>query len=517
MRAWLLLFASLASATSVGDVVSDSIDATELTVYRDTQRGTDPMSLDDDYSSGIAMVTETRTIEIPAGTSTIQFRGVADGIVPQTAKLEGLPATFVEANFDYNLLTPGTLIAKSVGRPVTLIRTNESTGAIEQKHGILRTGPNGVLLDFNGTIEALNCSGLNERLVFADIPPNLTDTPTLSMTIRAEAAGKYQVQLSYLTLGMDWSADYTARIHPDGRRMDVSGWITLLNRNGSRFAEAKTNVVAGTLARDEEGTQAPEIDLPSHRDRCWPIGNFRRYAPSPALIPMMAEAPAYAAADLSEIIVTGSRVARASELGDYKLYTLPFATTVEPRQMKQARMLDREDVRFEHLYEYRVTEYNLDNSTPEYAHQLLRITNTKRAGLGLPLPAGTWRVIETTNDGRQYFVGEQSLEDTPVDLPRDLYLGQSNDVTVVSRLTEEESSRGKEFAIVEVEIGNAGISSAEVQILHARQDPGPFEIVKESHRHKIKDSDYVWTLRVPPNKRATLRYTIVPAAEPEEE
>ena len=212
-----------------------------------------------------------------------------------------------------------------------------------------------------------------------------------------------------------------------------------------------------------------------------------------------------------QVIVTGDNlVARASELGDYKLYTLPFATTVEPRQMKQARLLDRHDVRFERLYEYRVTEAVLDQSTPESARSLLRLTNTKRMGLGVPLPAGTWRIMETRSDGRQYFVGEHSLDDTPVDLPRDIELGDSNDVTVVSRMTEEAISQDDgERSVVEVEIGNAGARAVNVEVLHSQQFPENGRIVKASHPHHTKEGDYVWSLRVPANERTVLRYTLV--------
>lgn len=512
MRRWLLLLASLIGVPSVADVVSNVVEATELTIYRDNQRGFAPPSLEE-YSNGIAMITETRTIEIPAGQSTIQFRGVADGIVPQTAALEGVPATIVEANFDYDLLAPGTLIAKSLGRPVTLVRTNPASGAVEERRGVLRSGPQGVIVDFGDEIEALNCSGLHERLVFTDIPANLNDTPTLSMTIRATTAGKYQVQLSYLALGMDWSADYTARIHPDGRAMDVSAWITLVNRNGSRFADAKTNVVAGTLARDEDETQPPDIDVPKQRDRCWPIGDFRLrqelatrvFKRSYAALP--APEVAY---DLSEVTVTGMRrnAARASELGDYKLYTLPFATTVEPRQMKQALLLDREDVRLERLYQYRVSTQWTDDAHPEPARSVLRIKNTKRMGLGLPLPAGTWRVMEITQDGRQYLVGEEGLEDTPVDLPRDIVLGAANDVIVSTRLLEEEDEEGEAVGVVEIEISNARPETIDVEILYSMTERDNEKIAKESRRHQTKDGDYVWTLRAPPNKRTVLRYTL---------
>lgn len=523
MRHWPLLLATLAGATSVADVVSDVVEATELTIYRDNERGSAPLSLEDADSGGIAMITETRTIEIPAGESTIRFRGVADSIVPQTAALEGVPATVVEANFDYNLLAPGTLLARSLGREVALIRTNPYNGDIEERRGILRSGPRGVVVEFGEQIEALNCSGVHERLVLTEVPESLTDTPTLSMTVRAATAGKYQVQLSYLALNMDWSADYTARIWPDGRSMDVSAWITLLNRNGSRFAEARAHVVAGTLARDEEETQAPHIDLPVQTDECWPIGDFRlrQQLAEAFAMPLRRTAAAPMAVEMNEIIVTGMRspAARASELGDYKLYTLPFATTVEHQQLKQARLLDRDAVQFKRLYRYRITQDALDDSElgPSSARSVLRLENRQDMGLGLPLPAGTWRVMEMTGDGREYFVGEQDLEDTPVGLTRDIELGPASDITVATQITEGESWRGTEYADVDIEVSNASDRAVDVELLLSPTEFDNVTIVKESRRHHVKDGDEVWALRVAPNKRTSLRLRMVLTDDLEED
>ena len=174
----------------LADIVSPAPDAVRVTIYRSPQTDVTPYADEEQYdfeyaaASGLVMVSETRTVEIPAGTSVIVFRGVADAIVPQTAALEGLPAAILESNFDYDLLTPGAVIAKSHGERVQVVRTDSATGRTTVREAILRTGPEGVVLDVDGKTEALNCSGLDEKLVFQRIPPGLADEPRLSMTIR---------------------------------------------------------------------------------------------------------------------------------------------------------------------------------------------------------------------------------------------------------------------------------------------------------------------------------------------
>ncbi|HKS54205.1 MAG TPA: hypothetical protein VJS12_02905, partial [Steroidobacteraceae bacterium] len=181
----------LISSPAFADILSPAPESVRVTVYRSPQETIatyeeqEGFDFEDPGAAGLVMVSETRTVEIPAGASTLVFRGVADQIVPQTAALEGLPAVVLESNFDYDLLTPGAVIAKSHGEHVQLVRTDTATGRTTVRDAILRTGPDGVVLDVDGTTEALNCSGLNEKLILPRMPPGLADEPRLSMTVRA--------------------------------------------------------------------------------------------------------------------------------------------------------------------------------------------------------------------------------------------------------------------------------------------------------------------------------------------
>ena len=101
MLARLILLAALGTATALpalADTVSDKAEAVSVTIYRSGSTTPEPGEEEaeaDDSGYGdatIAMVTETRMIDVPAGVGRVVFRGVADGIVPQTATLDGLPA-----------------------------------------------------------------------------------------------------------------------------------------------------------------------------------------------------------------------------------------------------------------------------------------------------------------------------------------------------------------------------------------------------------------------------------------
>ncbi|MFY8139187.1 MAG: DUF4139 domain-containing protein, partial [Caulobacter sp.] len=383
------------------EVVSPGSERTAVVIYRDRpvdtaallERSNQPWERLD--QEGLALIVETRTIDLPAGEAVIRLRGVATGIVPQTATLDGLPARVIERNTDFDLLSPGSLLERSVGEVVRVVRTNPATGESVEKAAIVRSGPMGTVLEIDGRLEALNCSGLTERILFDRVPEGLSDQPMLSIRTRAETAGRHTVTLAYLATGLQWSADYVARMNPDGRSLSLRGWITLANFGGTSFADAPVQVVAGNLNRDGD-TVPVEPTVVARAPTCWPLDTTTGGSMDledivitgsrSRVVDYLTQAPALSNSNIDEIVVTGSRIVRLGELGDYKIYTLPEPTDVNARQTKQVQFLEQADVRFTRTYAVEVYEGNDDDAQPPVL--MLRLRNDTTAGLGLPLPGG---------------------------------------------------------------------------------------------------------------------------------
>jgi len=482
--------------------VSERADSVSLTVYQDPSGQTRYF----DGRSGLAMVTEWRTIDLPAGESRIVFRGVAEGIVPATAALDGLPAALLERNQDYDLLSPGSLIAGSVGAPVRRIRTNPVTGAVTEDAAILRTGPRGAILEIDGRFEALGCSGEPERLVFDKIPDGLSDKPTLSMKVRAKTPGRHRVRLSYLAVGLNWKANYVANVRPDGRTLDLTGWITMSNSSGTTFTDAPTQVVAGDVARSWQ-TRATVVRPMGREDACWPINVEPSGPPPPPPPPAPMAAPSMRA---EAVVVTGSRrKAEQSELGDYKLYTLPYPTTIAARQTKQLLMLDAEAVAFDRVQQYRVAPQG--SWSPDTIGQptttILRTENRKTVGLGLPLPGGNVMITETRPEVSGLIAGEFKLDNTPVGNPVDIEVGASPSVTVEPRLVELKKSGKKTRRTYAMTVVNNSAGPAAFELL--LMDYGyPVKISRTSHRYKAKPGGWAWSLPLEAGQRVVIRYTL---------
>ena len=497
--------------------VSSGPEAVSVVIYRDRPVNTVELMRRSQQSwsrldrEGLALIVETRTVDLPAGEAVIRFEGVAGGIVGQSAVLEGLPTGVIERNTDFDLLTPGSLFERSIGETVRVVRINPVTDGAEEHVALIRAGANGPVLEVDGGFEALSCSGLTQRVVFDRVPEGLSDQPSLSVRTRAGEAGRYTVTLAYLATGLQWSSDYVAELAPDGRCMALTGWLTLANFGSTGFVDAPVQAVAGNL-RTESGTVPVDAVRLPRRAGCWPQdttteGKSPAYSgmtePMPPP-PPPAPPPPPRLQMRDEVVVTGSRIAEQGELGDYKIYTLPERTTVAARQTKQVRFLERRDVPVERLYRARIDgSSDLRSVTgPLQTDIVLRLDNDADSALGLALPGGTWSLRQQRTDGPAFFTGEARSTDRPIGLPVELSIGQSPNVRVRYRTTDYSSSQTggvtTTLYTVQVEVMNAGAEAASLEVIPwAYFQPG-FTITRESRESSITEGGYpAWSFAVP--------------------
>jgi hypothetical protein len=501
LLAWLTLLAA-APAQGQALFVSPGPEKVSVTVYRDPDRPP-ARAFHLGWLNGYALVTERRTIDVPAGEAEIRFEGVAGGIQPESAIVTGLPDGVVEKNQDSWLLSPGSLLDASLGRRVHIRRTSRATGEVSETEAVIRSGAGGaVVLETPSGIEALRCTGLPETLVYDRVPAGLSAKPTLSVRVRSSAAARATITLSYLAAGFDWQADYIAEMSPDGRRIDLFAWLTLANGDPTGFVEADTQAVAGRLSREQQ--QRRLADAPPLNLLCWPQGtttsDLTEFQPPPP--PPM------------EIMVSGSRVARANlesavpitsiggeefmarqeELGDLKLYRIPEPVTVAAKSQKQVALLRRARIPVELDYRWVVTREEVHGLAPT-----LVTRNLEKENLGLPLPAGRIDFYET-HSGRRVLVGRGEMGDTAVGEPVEVSAGLSTDV-VATVVKERDGAEWDEFRVTVTNAKPYAVK-AELALLSWGNDRS--EAIGK--RLPERDGMPVWRVSVPPNGSASLRF-----------
>lgn len=545
-RPWLLLAAGFAPAWAAdpGAMAANSFTpssatvspVTDLSVTLYRARLGDSTSLDLDNLGGFALVSEIRTVAIPAGESRIRFAGVADGIESASAIITGLPVGVLEKNRDAHVLSPSALVAATVGRSVALVRTNPKTGKTTHVAGILRSDADGVVFQSSaGDIEALRCSGLPETFEF-ETATDATATPTLSALVRSPTPITATVRLSYLARGFDWMANYVATVLPDGKTMDLGAWVTLANSNAVSFPDSHAQVVAGRVNR--ESREVEPVD-PGARilAQCWPRGSTSDTPQEPFIeraTPLL-DAP-YELED--SVVVTAQRksamgavampiaalpqavaqLVKEEQLGDLKLYRVPERTSVTSRQIKQVRLLDRHAVPVEVLYGSDIPA-NVDSGTAPL-RKTLRTRNDAAHDLGLPLPSGRVAAFYERG-GTPLLVSESPLGDIAVGEELEIDLGDAPDVEVTSAVEHvtwdpttlrrlplipgvSDLRSASVDAVNRIDISNA--RDAPVSIELRLQLPDGARLVRADHVPTTYNGRPAFRLTLPAGDSATVRY-----------
>lgn len=509
-----LLFSGAPLAAQDRAVVNASQpSALAVTVYRDPDRGT-AEAMNVDWPRGFAMISETRTVTLPAGESRIRFDGVAEGMVAVSAIVTGLPGGTIEKNRNADLLSPAALVDGSLGNRVRITRTNPATGMETTQSAIVRTrADGGLVLQTQDGYEAVRCSGIPERLTFDGVFDGLSANPVFSIDTRVASGGTYTVTLSYLAWGFDWDANYVATLHEgrdsDDVRFDLTSWLTILNDNGQSFAGAELMAVAGTLnvVSDFEDLSDPPLARPL-RLTCYPIGSTAAGSPVRYPYPPPPPPPPPLMAMRSEAItVTGSRVmadmeapmavmATEEQLGDLKLYRVPVPVDVNAQGMKQVAFLREEAVRGEIVYESDCLPWDWEESRPEAALIMLETINDERHGLGMALPSGSVTVFERGPLG-EFLVAEENLRDYANGQDVELTLGESAQVFASCRSVsgKDPLASDAEWVGMQASFTNANPHAVTIRLQLGAPSQWRFQGIRE----RVRNGQRIVMITVPAN------------------
>ncbi len=436
------------------------------------------------YNNNLALVKDQRKVKLNSGLQKLAILDVSGQMRPETALLRSLsnPGSFLtlEQNFAFDLLTPEKLLEKYVGRTVSIVKTNPTTGEEKVEQATVLSATNGVVLRVGNRIE----TGIPGRIVYDDIPANLRDRPTLVTQINNKISTEQTIELSYLTSGLAWKADYVVELSPKEDRVDLSGWVTLTNTSGTSYNNAKLQLVAGDVNRVQE--------------------NFPRAMAMRKSVDMMAEAPTPMAEE---------------SLLEYHLYSLDHPTTIAENQTKQEALLSATGVpaRKELVlrgadYYYQAQYGDLDSKIKVAV--FVEFDNKEAAKLGMPLPKGIMRVYKKDNQGNAQFVGEDSIDHTPKNEVVRLKLGESFDVTGDKKQTDFKvllrPSKGTNSyeSAYQITLKNA----KKEKVLVTIQEPisGDWKITSESKPHqKVNSQLAIWKVEIPAESNTTLNYRTV--------
>jgi hypothetical protein len=435
------------------------------------------------YNSDLSLVRDVRQLTLPSGDSLLRFMDIAASINPATVHFRSLtePAglNVLEQNYEYDLLDPTKLLQKFVGREVTLVRPKLASGTTEYDE------VKATLLSLNGApvwkIGNEIVTGVSyESIRFPELPKNLYERPTLLWTLENTGARRHKVEASYLTSNLSWSADYVLNVAKDESSGDLDGWVTLVNHSGTAYKNASLQLVAGDLHR---------VMAQNGMDQVRAFESVAKAAGAPA--PFQQES-----------------------FSEYHLYSLNRRTSIFDQESKQISLLNASHFSLRKVYVVNGQSYYYRTAVQPGApvkdpvQVFYKFKNEEKAGLGMPLPAGTIRVYQQDSRGGSLFAGEDHIDHTPKDEEVDLHIGNAFDIVAERKQTDYRklSDRLYEF---EYEITLRNHKTLPINVEVNEPIGGDWEIVNSTYK-ATKTAAFAAQFDVPVEKDGTsvLKYRV---------
>jgi hypothetical protein len=456
------------------------------------------------YSQGYGLVREIRKLSLSRGENSVNFTQIAAGIDPTTVSFKSLTApestTVLEQSFAFDLADPDKLLQKYLGKSIIVNRKQEPVAGdrsrmpetIEAK--LLAFTKEQLVLQTNNKQLPIQIIPRTQDILeikLFDLTGGLATRPTLIWKVAAEKPGDHDVLVSYQTQGLTWSADYNIVVNKNESAADLSSWITLANESGASYPNAKLTLMAG--------------DVHTMRPR-------------------------------SERVVQRAYVADVSDklFFEYHLYRLSRPISLPDKSTRQVEFFPaKSGLPITRTYVFNgfagdsptdgpALDPNAQFQPNKKVDVYLKLANSEKTGLGLPLPAGRVRVYkrdEADGQGGQggdepagalEFIGEDTIDHTPKDEQILCRLGSAFDLAVERKQTQFAVDNDKHVITesFEIKLRNHKPQPVEILVKETLYRWHQWEITAASEKFQKHDSR---TIHIPvqlqPNEEKVLTYT----------
>jgi len=441
-----------------GQVVTTSDDQTEIAITV--------------YNDGTGLVKDTREIDLPGGEVELKFMDVAATIDPTSVHFvsNSDPGSIevLEQNYEYDLVDTTALFQKHIDKPI-VVRMEDG----REISGILLSWSGGYVVQTDAGLKILHDA---VEVRFEDLPDGLLTRPTLRWTLNVNRDAMNEVEMSYLTTGMSWRANYVAVVGQDDDILDLSGWVTINNTSGANYYDAMLKLVAGDIHRVQ-----PE----------------QRYSANLHALGYMNGA-------------SGGGGFEEESFFEYHLYTLQRPATVLNNQQKQISLMDGEEIGVQKIFVFSPgSRYYSAGETFEADIEVrLKFMNSENNGLGIPLPKGILRVYKEDSSGSLQFIGEDNIDHTPKDEEIEIFLGEAFDIVGERSIRDRRSFDFRTWEY-DVEITIRNHKDDDVEVVYWDRVWGDWSVTTSSLDWEQKDASTIeFKIPVEADGETVLCYTI---------
>jgi hypothetical protein len=451
------------------------------------------------YNNNFAVVRQSIPLDLKAGVNNITFNDATAHIEPDSVMLRdplGRRALrILEQNYRNDPVSQQLLLFLNEGKTLDFVagQWTDKDGQPHQrivKGAVIRSGyPNqgNPIVDVDGRLQF----SLPGQPVFPTLGYDTILKPTLDWVLQTDQPGKSSAELSYVTGGMSWHADYNVVAPPKGDTIDLVGWITIDNKTGKEFDNARIKLVAGDVNKI---TPQERVDV---RTAAGAV-SFNGMAPA----------------------------VREKSFDEYHLYTLERSTTLHDRETKQVEFVVASGVKSQRIYVYngaaldRYSFYSYEQvrNDSSYGTQsnskiwvMQQFKDSKANHLGMPLPKGRLRFYRQDDDGQMEFTGENVIDHTPADETVRVYTGNAFDIVGERRRTDYHIDVAHQFAdeSFEIKVRNHKKETVEVRVVEKLYRGANWEITPKTETYtKLDSQTNEFPVKVPPDGETVFSYKV---------
>ena len=417
------------------------------------------------YNQNFALVREVRTIPLVKGINRIEFGEVPSLLEPESVYLESLDKRFPlflrEQTYRFDVLNPGRLLEKYLGKEITIRGEGDTLIrgrllSLEGDYFILEREKRKLVMIRKDEVVTVE---------FPSLPEELQTRPVLVWVLESKRRGKVKVAVSYITRGINWSANYNCFLDQREKNLEFTGWVNIDNRSGVSYPSATLKLIAGEVHRVEK----------------------RRGIMPQMMRQMMRETP--------------SPQFEQKPLFEYYLYRLKGKIDIPDKTEKQVEFVRAEKVKVKREYEF-------DSARdPKNVFTYVTFLNSPSNQLGYPLPAGRVRIYRKSEEGWE-FIGEDNIQHTPREEKVRLFVGKAFDLVGERKVLKREKVGARKWEIqVRVILRNRKEEGSALIKVRERF-PGDWEIITSSHSwERIDARTAVFPVELKAGEKVTLEYT----------
>jgi hypothetical protein len=419
------------------------------------------------YNNNLGVVKDLRSMNIPEGVSTIKLTDVAQRIDPTSVHIK-LDGEVLEQNYQYDLVSINKILDKYLDKKIQLVSDKGELleGTLLASYStqiVLRKKDGGLLMLPNSS---------DYKISVEKLPDGLITKPTLVWMVKSNGAGSQDVEVSYQTKGMNWHAEYVAVLNKDDTKLDLNSWVSIENRCGTDFRNAKLKLVAGDvhLVNNQHYNDRYETDM------------------------------------VMAMTKSSSPQFKEKEFFEYHIYNLQRPTTLRNNETKQISLFEASNVKAIKRYYYK-GGYYYGHTTKGKVSVIVEFENIKSNNLNIPMPKGKVRVYKS--DGKTIeFIGEDLIDHTPRKEKVKLKIGEAFDI-VVKDVEKNNRKISANIYEIDYEVTITNRKKEDIIVNVERSMGRNWEMLKSSIKYeKLNSSNILFKVPVKADSKTVLKYRV---------